>query len=509
LSSSVLKNTYFSSINIYFEYIIGLIISIIIARALGPDQFGVYSYLVKVAGICIILTNAGINTGAIKFIAEARAQNKEERIPAIYAYFHRIQIIKTAVVTGALLVLVFFFPDLIIEGDNGYLVGFVVFAVVFKSAHMYRVGVFKGFERFDFLAFTVLIVAPLNLLLAFSVLYFEATLVNFYILFTGVTALYWITSGFYLRKLKLHKTNDQPILNEALKKRITHHLKIVSINTVIGGLAIGQCEILLLKYFATNEAISYFYIATTISGAALLLVPGVYSSVLFPVIARSVADVNQNPADKIQQSTRYLFVLGLMVAVPTFFYGERIVVFLYGEEFAQAGLILGVFMLVGAFNAFKEPVNAYLLSNDKQALMLKLSVFTFFFSISMNLFLISNWGLIGAVIAYTTVASTLIIIMMYVAYYYLKITPDFKKLVLIGFSALLSLFVASYVGALFSGLFEVIIGFILFGILYLLNLILLNALNESDYKVMIKLSHKLGLGPSKLITCLISARFKI
>ena len=57
MAAGVLKNTYFSSINIYFEYLIGLFISILIARSLGPDEFGAYSYLVKVAGICIILTN--------------------------------------------------------------------------------------------------------------------------------------------------------------------------------------------------------------------------------------------------------------------------------------------------------------------------------------------------------------------------------------------------------------------------------------------------------------------
>ncbi|WP_231882936.1 oligosaccharide flippase family protein, partial [Oleiphilus sp. HI0132] len=115
MPKSVLKNTYFSSINIYFEYLLGLIISILIARSLGPEQFGVYSYLVKVAGISIILTNAGISTGAIKFIAEARAQGREEKIPAIFKYFHKIQMLKTALVTGGLTVLVLLVPNLLIE----------------------------------------------------------------------------------------------------------------------------------------------------------------------------------------------------------------------------------------------------------------------------------------------------------------------------------------------------------------------------------------------------------
>ncbi|MFV1871985.1 MAG: polysaccharide biosynthesis C-terminal domain-containing protein [Oleiphilus sp.] len=509
MAIGVLKNTYFSSINIYFEYLIGLFISILIARALGPDEFGVYSYLVKVAGICIILTNAGINTGAIKFIAEARAQGNEQHIPAIYAYFRRIQVFKTVIVTGALTALVLFAPGLVIEDKYSDLLAFLIFAIVFKSGHMYRVGVFKGYERFDFLAFTVLIVAPLNLACVFGVLYFDPSLINFYMLFTGVAFLYWSMSGLFLKRLAVKKTAAQPILSDALRVRISHHLKIVSINTVVSGLAIGQCEILLLKYFATNEAISFFYIAMTIAGAALLLVPGVYSSVLLPIIARSVAGIDNDPSAKIKQSTRYLFVLGVLVGVPTCYYGEGIVVLLYGEEFSQAGVILGLFALVGIFNAYREPVNAYLLSVDKQSLMLKLSVFAFFLSISLNAVLISQWGLFGAVTAYTSVALILTIVMVCVAYYYLKIRPEFKKLILIALSAIVALIIASQLASFLIGILELFVGFIIFGVLYPLFLILLNALDEKDYKVMLQLASKLGNKAQKILNILIVNRLKL
>lgn len=510
MPKSVLKNTYFSSINIYFEYLLGLIISILIARSLGPEQFGVYSYLVKVAGISIILTNAGISTGAIKFIAEARAQGREEKIPAIFKYFHKIQMLKTALVTGGLTVLVLLVPNLLIEEQYRHLLFFLILAIIFKSAHMYRVGVFKGFERFDFLAYTVLLVAPINLLLVCVVKYLMPELANFYMLFSGVAVCYWFISGFYLKRLSLKRGGESAItLDTALRRRISHHLKIVSINTIIGSLAIGQCEVLLLKYYASNEAVSYFTIALTISGAALLLVPGVYSSVLLPVIARSVADVNQDPAVRIKESSRYLFTLGVMVAAPTLYFGEHVVALLYGDAFSQAGIILGFFIVVGTLNAFKEPVNAYLLSVDKQSLMLKLSIFALILSLSVNLTLISQWGLQGAITAYIIVAIVLVVVLLGIAYRFLGIVPDIRKLLWVLVSAFVSLQFSIYVSGFFEGVVEIIVGYICFGLVYLLLLIVLNALSASDYQMLKTMSERLGPKVSAIICLLVNVRLKI
>lgn len=506
----MLKNTYYSSINIYFEYLLGLVISILIARTLGPDQFGVYSYLVKVAGICIILTNAGITTGAIKFIAEARAQGNEDQVPAIFKYFHKIQVMKTALVTGSLTLLVLFFPNLLIEEGYQHLIYFLIFAVIFKSAHMYRVGVFKGAERFDLLAYTVLIVAPLNLIFVLLIQYIKPGLINFYILFSGIAALYWFVSGLYLKRLHFIRPKSNGVgLGLALRKRMSHHLKIVSINTIIGSLAIGQCEVLLLKHYASNEAISYFTIAMTISGAALLLVPGVYSSVLLPVIARSVADVNQDPAVRIKESSRYLFTLGVMVAAPTLYFGELIVSLLYGDEYSKAGVILSLFITVGAFKAFKEPVNAYLLSVDKQSLMLKLSIFALVLSLTANVILISQWGLEGAVIAYLGVAVILILLMIVIAYRFLGILPNIKKILLVLLSAFSALQVSIYISGFLVGVFEIVFGYIVFGLVYLLLLIFLNSLSAADYQMICTMSERFGPRVSATVRILVNSRLKI
>src|SRR3546814_12756729 len=44
--STIVRNTLFSSVGIYTEYFLGMLTSIIIARHLGPADFGTYSLVI-------------------------------------------------------------------------------------------------------------------------------------------------------------------------------------------------------------------------------------------------------------------------------------------------------------------------------------------------------------------------------------------------------------------------------------------------------------------------------
>lgn len=509
MAASVLKNTAFSSINIYFEYIVGLVISIVIARSLGPSEYGIYGYLVKIAGISIVFTNAGINTGAIKFLSEALTLQRTDQIRPIFEFFQKVQRLKTLFVIIVLVGLNFIFPGLIVDQQYQHLLLFLISAIAFKSAHMYRVGVLKGHERFDLLAFSVMVVAPLNLLLIIGAHYFQAGMSVYYIIFAVVSSFYWIVSGFYLQRLKLQISSAGVVLDPELKVRIKHHLKIVTINTIVGGLVLGQCEVLLLKHLVDSQSVAFFTVGITIAGAALLLVPGVYSSVLFPVIARAVADVRSNPAVKIKESTRYLFVLSIMVALPTLVYGRGVVILLYGVEYAAAGTVLSIMVAVGVCRAFNEPVNAYLMSIDKQSLMLKISLVSFVFSLFTNYWCISQWGLIGAVAAYSIVSLVLMLVSLVIGYYYLEILPDFKKLLLVMLAACFALIVSVLASGLFIGIFELIVGYVVFGVVYAFFLLTLNALSDYDYDLILHLLQKFSPRLSSILCLLVDNRLKL
>ena len=57
--------------------ILGLVISVIIARALGPEGRGVYSLAILLPGLLVTFTNLGINPATVFYVAKKKYSLKE------------------------------------------------------------------------------------------------------------------------------------------------------------------------------------------------------------------------------------------------------------------------------------------------------------------------------------------------------------------------------------------------------------------------------------------------
>ena len=87
--SRTLSNTFFSSVGMYTEYVLGMLTSIIIARHLGPDGFGTYSLVIWLVAVGVATTNSGTASAAIKFVAELRGAVHLEQIPYVLSYLRK------------------------------------------------------------------------------------------------------------------------------------------------------------------------------------------------------------------------------------------------------------------------------------------------------------------------------------------------------------------------------------------------------------------------------------
>ena len=503
------KNTMYSSIQIYVEYFIGFAISVLIARSLGPEDFGNYGFFVKLCGVAMILTNSGINTGVVKFIAEARnASDDVAKINFIASYLQRLQLIKTIVFSGLMVTALALFPKLFIKVEDVWLaLLLLVGSIFFKSGYMYRINVLRGSERFDLMAFTVLIVCPINLVAALLAYYLQLGLDSYIYLFFAISFLYWLAAGLFIPKIWRKEASFDADYSD-IKERINHHVKLMSISAIIGGIGVGQVEVLLLQPLVGSEAVSYFTIAATIAGAVMLLVPGVYSSILLPVIARTLFVSKKNTAKKIQNSMRHLFILSMLVGIPNMLYARDIVVILYGQEYVQAAWILSVLVLAKSFGICLEPLSAYLLSADKQVFLLKISITFFIVTWSLSYFAISEFGLKGAVAA----AIAILIIKI------LVITVTTKKSIELRlnlFGYLRVLFAAGISGMIsfiavddHVGILRIILGFGTFSISYVFLLLTLGTLSHSEYKAIKHNCQKLGRLPCMIISLLIRPYIK-
>ncbi len=111
MSRRALSDTAYGSLAVYIEYLFGLIASILTARALLPGDMGVYSLLVWLVANAVVIANAGITLGAIKFIAELRGAGREADTARLVHRLRGMQRTMLAIVAAVLALVFVLFRD--------------------------------------------------------------------------------------------------------------------------------------------------------------------------------------------------------------------------------------------------------------------------------------------------------------------------------------------------------------------------------------------------------------
>jgi O-antigen/teichoic acid export membrane protein len=89
--SALMRAALLTTGSTYIAFVLGLLVSVLIARVLGPEDYGRYAYVVWLSGILIMLTNNGLNMTGTKFVSEALGREEPETAARIHGWLLRKQ----------------------------------------------------------------------------------------------------------------------------------------------------------------------------------------------------------------------------------------------------------------------------------------------------------------------------------------------------------------------------------------------------------------------------------
>ena len=133
----------------YVTYALGMLTSILLARTLGPDDFGRYTYMVWMAGLLIMFSNNGLTTTVIRFASESLGRGSPETARSIHGWLRRWQLACVGLVTLAFLLTMPFFTPAGWEGHLAVFAGVVLVAAIAKAMFLFDVSVAKGYGLFQ------------------------------------------------------------------------------------------------------------------------------------------------------------------------------------------------------------------------------------------------------------------------------------------------------------------------------------------------------------------------
>jgi O-antigen/teichoic acid export membrane protein len=402
--SHTLRNTMFSTVGLYTEFALGMLVSIVIARHLGPHTFGAYSGVIWLMAMGVAIANAGTASAAIKFIAELRGSGREAQVAPLLAYLRRMQRrFLLLVLAAAVLVLLFAGHEVAPSLDAWIVLGFLLATIPLRAAYMFNVGTAKGFENFRANAMVALAAAPANLLLVLLVALLDLSVYWQLGAFFASSVLFWALSRRRIAPL----TRDLPVdaaLQPDLAPRVRHHVLYSALTVGVAFVVNSEAEVFFLNLYNDEHGAGLFKVAYQLATGAAALVPGVFGALLLPIMAGALSHGAETTRRKFVASTTYLVLLAAPLAAFGAVFADTLVHVLYGREYWEAGPLLAYCLLATAFTAASMGASSLLIGADRQRSVLVVTLASGVLKVGLDATLIHAYGVHGAVAAFTTVS---------------------------------------------------------------------------------------------------------
>lgn len=495
---SAVRSTLFSSVGIYAEYVLGMVVSILIARHLQPAGFGSYSVIIWMVSVGVVFTNSGTATAAIRFVAELRGGQQPELIAPLLHYLRRAQMMFLAVVLAVgLSALLFAGPHVAPDLHHGALAAFLALTVAVRALYMFNIGIAKGFQNFRGTALIALASAPLTLLMVAIATWMDAPLEAFLGVFVvSSLILYFMSRAQTVAWVPPSAVVSLPV---ELLDRVKRHMLLTAMTVTLGFVVASELEVLFLKLLASDEAAGQFKVAYQLAIGAALLVPGVFAAILLPMMANALKQGAEVAAQRFVASTRYLTLLASPLVAFGVVFSVPIINTLYGAAYAPAAAAFAACLFGGSVLTMTQGGSSFLISADRQGSILLMTAVMAVLKIGLDIVLITHWGLQGAIYAYLVVSLLCAATVMLLAIRASGTSPEWTLLLRVGMASAAGGAVAWPLLDRVPPLMAIGLGGVVVCAVYLPLTLLLNCWSRSDIDYMRALHQRLGTRRSRFI----------
>jgi len=396
------------------SYITGLAISMLVARGLGPADYGRYSYVVWLSGILVVCCTNGLTTTGIKFIAECLGRDDDEGARRVYGLLRRYFVVSlVAVALGFMLVARFVLPDGW-EGGVVLLIVVVLAGSLPKALYLLHSSMAKGYGNFSIEANTTNILGVAGLLATIGLVAtrqpLDAYLFLFVLLSMGHAVL---TLGF------IHRAGIGPspgAIEPVIAARLHRHLAWTVVLVLLATVSNRSIETFLLNRTAGAEAVGFFIIAATlVRGGADLLANGL-SAVLIPAMAHSYGRDGESGIGVILSgAVRYFLFLGLLLAGVGVACADLAIGLMYGPKFQPVIPVFRAMVMVAGLVLMEGAFNALLATTDRQRLRVLLTLVAVAVTAALAFALVPRHGLAGAVATHVIARVVMFVAIMFTA----------------------------------------------------------------------------------------------
>ena len=376
-------------------------VSIVLARSLGPDRYGIYALVSSVVWFAVTLGRLGISDTLNRYIAELAGQR--DRATASVLAFQGLGAGLAAAALAALALLLLSGPlsTFFHVGSQKFLFVIGALTLIPMLAVAVLRAVLRGLQRWRYFVQLNLIISPLWVAACTLTLLNGGGVVG--ILLVGLAAeivqmavlAWWVR-----RELGLPRLSQRVPVH--LRSRLFRYNLAVAALLLLNIVVWQRSELLFLGYFSGVSQVAYYSLPFSLTERMTDLLPGSLLGVMLPGLtyAMGAADPARF-ARFFNASLTYLAILTIPIclfAIPT---ASGVISFLYGPDFAPAAPVLRLLSVAVPFAVLAQATSSALLGIERQSWLLKVGVAAAALGLLLDFVLIPRWGAIGAAAAKT------------------------------------------------------------------------------------------------------------
>lgn len=387
LKSRIIKNTLHLIGERGISLALSLFVGIYVVRYLGPDKYGLFSYVMSFAGILLPFASLGYATITIKELVRKPALHAEIMGTAL-----GLNILGSALVITILNALAF----TLLAQPTAFLVFLSSLPLLFRPLTVID-AYFQSivYSRFSVIARTgsQFLLAGLKLLGIFFTLglsWFIGLPIAGSLL-TVCILIYFYRREYGSKAINLWKFDRQiakSIAIAALPLVLTNAFNVINL----------KVDKIIIKELLGDTPTGLYSAAALLSETWYFL-PGALLGSLFP---RLVQHNKENP-EKYYQALESLcslfFYIALIVAVIIFFTADFFMPLLMGEEYAPSASTLKIHIWAGIFVFLGRPVTKAMIIEGLTRTYLSIRILAAVLNVAANYYLIPRYGIDGAAIA--------------------------------------------------------------------------------------------------------------
>jgi len=380
-------------------FVLGVIGTILIARALGPSGKGAIAMLALIPGVLSLVGKLGIGSANAYFVAKN---------PKLIGYIFSNSLLMAFMLGGLLIIATHLFSMPIIErfakGLDPYYLSIVLISIPFLLFIDYSTNILQGsfrFKEFNLLNLTKYSSRLFFILLFILVLKKEvlggAMLIT---LSSVVTALF---GGIVcIRGVDTKLKTNLKILKDSLSYGIRGHIGNV-INFVT-----YRADIFFISFFVGVGGVGIYTVSVAFA-EILLRLPGAINLVLLPKTSASLKRVS---ADLTSQISRIVFPFSIILASIFVLISRPLISLLFGDRFDPSFTPLWILLIGVVPLTLSKIFTSYLAGRGKLEYVTYQATVSMIITIVLNILLIPRFGIVGAAIASSVsyISATLVVV---------------------------------------------------------------------------------------------------